>query len=79
MLGIIDWEISTLGDPLAGLVDGGDLFLQSALGDPEAIWGSIPSAARAEIIARLSVAQLRLPLRLTEPRFGAQEDRAQND
>jgi pyruvate-ferredoxin/flavodoxin oxidoreductase len=41
-----------LGDPLAGLVDGGTLFIQSPLADPEAIWGSIPAPARAEILAR---------------------------
>jgi pyruvate-ferredoxin/flavodoxin oxidoreductase len=41
-----------LGDPLAGLVDGGDLFIQSALPDAQAIWGSIPARARAEIVAR---------------------------
>lgn len=41
-----------LGDPLAGLVDGGDLFIQSPLADPDAIWASIPAAARAEILAR---------------------------
>jgi len=41
-----------LGDPLAGLVDGGTLFIQSPLDDPEAIWSSIPAAARAEILAR---------------------------
>jgi pyruvate-ferredoxin/flavodoxin oxidoreductase len=41
-----------LGDPLAGLVPGGDLFIQSPLADPEAIWGSIPAPSRAEITAR---------------------------
>jgi pyruvate-ferredoxin/flavodoxin oxidoreductase len=41
-----------LGDPLAGLVDGGDLFIQSPLTEPEAIWASIPATARAEILAR---------------------------
>jgi len=41
-----------LGDPLAGLVDGGTLFIQSPLADPEAIWGSIPAPSRAEILAR---------------------------
>ncbi len=41
-----------LGDPLAGLSDGGTIFLQSPAADPEAIWGSIPAAARAEVIAR---------------------------
>jgi pyruvate-ferredoxin/flavodoxin oxidoreductase len=41
-----------LGNPLAGLVDGGDVFIQSALPSPEAIWASIPAAARSEILAR---------------------------
>jgi len=41
-----------LGDPLAGLVDGGTLFVQSSLADPEAIWAAIPAPARAEILAR---------------------------
>jgi pyruvate-ferredoxin/flavodoxin oxidoreductase len=41
-----------LGDPLAGLADGGTVFIQSGLQDPEAIWSSIPSGARAEILAR---------------------------
>jgi pyruvate-ferredoxin/flavodoxin oxidoreductase len=41
-----------LGDPLAGLADGGDVFIQSPLPDPEAIWASIPSSFRAEIVAR---------------------------
>ena len=41
-----------LGDPLAGLVDGGCLFMQSPLTDPEAIWSSIPAHARADIVAR---------------------------
>ena len=41
-----------LGDPLAGLVDDGDLFIQSALRTPEAIWAAIPAAACAELIAR---------------------------
>jgi pyruvate-ferredoxin/flavodoxin oxidoreductase len=41
-----------LGDPLAGLVDGGDLFIQSPLPSAEAVWASIPAHARSEIIAR---------------------------
>jgi pyruvate-ferredoxin/flavodoxin oxidoreductase len=41
-----------MGDPLAGLVDGGTLFIQSQLGDPETIWASIPADARARILAR---------------------------
>ncbi len=40
------------GDPLAGLVDGGTLFVQSALTDPTAIWMQIPVAARIRILAR---------------------------
>ncbi len=41
-----------LGDPLAGLVDGGTLFIESAYADPQAIWSSIPAHARADILAR---------------------------
>ncbi|HEX8024945.1 MAG TPA: 2-oxoacid:acceptor oxidoreductase family protein, partial [Candidatus Limnocylindrales bacterium] len=41
-----------LGDPLAGLVPGGDLFIQSSRTDPEEIWRSIPAWARAEIVFR---------------------------
>ena len=41
-----------LGDPLAGLVDGGDVFIQSALPTAEAIWASIPARARGELLAR---------------------------
>jgi pyruvate-ferredoxin/flavodoxin oxidoreductase len=40
------------GAPLAGLVDGGTLFMQTPLADPEEIWTSIPAAARNEIMAR---------------------------
>lgn len=49
---IHDVSAFSLGDPLAGLVDGGTLFLQSALTDPDSIWQSIPSRARAEILRR---------------------------
>ena len=41
-----------LGNPLAGLVDGGTLFIQTPLSDPDAIWATIPTAARAELVAR---------------------------
>jgi len=47
-----DVSAFALGDPLSGLADGGDVFIQSPLTDPEAIWGSIPASYRAEIIAR---------------------------
>jgi pyruvate-ferredoxin/flavodoxin oxidoreductase len=40
------------GSPLAGLVSGGTLFMQTPLTDPEAIWTSIPPDARAEIVER---------------------------
>jgi pyruvate-ferredoxin/flavodoxin oxidoreductase len=37
------------GDPLRGLVDGGTVFVQSALTDAERIWSSIPAESRARI------------------------------
>ncbi|HZP97543.1 MAG TPA: 2-oxoacid:acceptor oxidoreductase family protein [Candidatus Limnocylindria bacterium] len=40
------------GDALRGLVDGGTVFLQSALTDPRAIWASIPPPVRDRILAR---------------------------
>lgn len=40
------------GNALAGLVDGGTIFVQSPLGDPEAIWAAVPMPARGEILAR---------------------------
>jgi pyruvate-ferredoxin/flavodoxin oxidoreductase len=40
------------GRPLAGLSDGGTVFVQSPLADPAAIWSAIPDEARAEILAR---------------------------
>ncbi|MGH3073340.1 MAG: 2-oxoacid:acceptor oxidoreductase family protein [Gaiellales bacterium] len=40
------------GDPLRGLVDGGTVFVNSAWSDPDAIWGSIPEAARQEMLER---------------------------
>ncbi len=54
-----DASAFALGDPLAGLVDGGTLFLESRASEPEAIWASIPADARAEILARgIAVAAL---------------------
>jgi pyruvate-ferredoxin/flavodoxin oxidoreductase len=47
-----DSAVFRYGAPLHGLVDGGTLFLQTALTEPEEIWASLPAAARAEIIAR---------------------------
>jgi len=47
-----DVSAFALGDPLAGLTDGGTIFLQSALADPDAIWASIPAPVRAELLAR---------------------------
>jgi pyruvate-ferredoxin/flavodoxin oxidoreductase len=40
------------GNALAALVDGGDIFVQTSLSDPEAIWASAPVAARNEILGR---------------------------
>jgi pyruvate-ferredoxin/flavodoxin oxidoreductase len=40
------------GNALAGLVDGGTVFVQTALTDPDTIWASIPLKARNEILAR---------------------------
>ena len=47
-------DVSAFGqsDPLAGLVAGGTLFLNSPLADAAGIWASIPAYARAEIVAR---------------------------
>jgi pyruvate-ferredoxin/flavodoxin oxidoreductase len=41
-----------LGDPLAGLVRGGMVFLQSADTEPERIWARIPEGARHRIVER---------------------------
>lgn len=38
-----------LGDPLAGLAEGGMVFIQSARTEPEAIWADIPEPARRRI------------------------------
>jgi len=40
------------GDPLAGLVDGGTVFVPTPLTDPNEIWAALPPATRAEILAR---------------------------
>lgn len=40
------------GDPLAGLVDGGTLFVNSPLRDAALIWQALPARARAEIVGR---------------------------
>lgn len=40
------------GNPLAGLTDGGTVFVQSHLADAEAIWASVPVQARTEILER---------------------------
>lgn len=41
-----------LGDPLAGLTEGGMLFIQSARTEPAAIWADIPEHARRAIVDR---------------------------
>ena len=52
LVSLHDVSAFELGDPLAGLVDRGTVFVQSPLTDPEAIWSSIPAAARADIVRR---------------------------
>jgi pyruvate-ferredoxin/flavodoxin oxidoreductase len=47
-----DVSAFNLGDPLAGLGDGGDVFIQSPLRDADAIWASIPARFRSEILGR---------------------------
>lgn len=40
------------GNALAGLDEGGSVFLQTSLTDPEAIWASVPQPARSTILER---------------------------
>jgi pyruvate-ferredoxin/flavodoxin oxidoreductase len=40
------------GDPLAGLVDGGTVFVPTPLTDPDEVWAALPPATRAEILHR---------------------------
>jgi pyruvate-ferredoxin/flavodoxin oxidoreductase len=40
------------GNPLAGLVDGGTIFVPTPLTDPDEIWAVLPPSTRAEIQAR---------------------------
>jgi pyruvate-ferredoxin/flavodoxin oxidoreductase len=48
-----------LGNPLAGLTEGGMLFVQSTATDPEAIWAGIPEGAR-QLIAQRDIRVLAL-------------------
>jgi len=52
LVSVHDVAAFSLGDPLAGLVDGGAIFVQSPLTDPGAIWSSIPGPVRDEVIRR---------------------------
>lgn len=47
-----DVNAFNLGDPLAGLVEGGIVFIQSAEREPDAVWRGIPARARAAIRER---------------------------
>ena len=40
------------GNPLAGLVDGGSVFVPTQLTDPDEIWAALPAKTRAEMKAR---------------------------
>ena len=52
MVAIHDVAAFRQGRPLSGLADGGILFVESPLPDAEALWASLPSEARAEILSR---------------------------
>jgi pyruvate-ferredoxin/flavodoxin oxidoreductase len=52
MVALYDVAAFGQGDPLAGVVDGGTVFLHSPLADPAQIWASIPPTAREKIVAR---------------------------
>ena len=52
MVAIYDVAAFRQGDPLHGLVDGGTLFVETALSGAEAVWAALPAEARAEILAR---------------------------
>ncbi|MCA8958073.1 MAG: 2-oxoacid:acceptor oxidoreductase family protein, partial [Planctomycetes bacterium] len=47
-----DVNAFNLGNPLAGLDQGGAVFVQSHLEDPEAVWASIPKWARRELLGK---------------------------
>ncbi len=47
-----DTNAFKIGDPLAGLVPGGIVFIQSDERDPAAVWSRIPARARARIQER---------------------------
>jgi len=47
-----DVNAFNLEDPLAGLADNGMVFVQSHKTDPQEIWTSIPSGARALLVAK---------------------------
>jgi pyruvate-ferredoxin/flavodoxin oxidoreductase len=52
MVAIYDVAAFRQGRPLHGLVDGGTLFVETGIGDPEDVWAALPAEARAEILAR---------------------------
>jgi pyruvate-ferredoxin/flavodoxin oxidoreductase len=52
MVALYDVAAFGQGDPLAGVVAGGTVFVHSPLTDPLAIWQTIPAAARRRILAR---------------------------
>jgi len=52
MVALYDVAAFAQADPLAGLNDGGTIFVHSPLPDAERIWASIPAHARARILER---------------------------
>jgi pyruvate-ferredoxin/flavodoxin oxidoreductase len=49
---VFDTNSFRQGNVLAGLVDGGTVFLPTPLADPAEIWAALPPATRSEITAR---------------------------
>jgi pyruvate-ferredoxin/flavodoxin oxidoreductase len=47
-----DVSAFAMGDPLAGLADGGTVFVQTPWRDPAEIWHSVPADARVRMLAR---------------------------
>lgn len=52
MVAVYDVAAFRQARPLQGLVDGGTLFIETGLADPEAIWQALPAGTRADVLAR---------------------------
>jgi len=47
-----DVNAFNLGNPMAGLADGGAIFIQSTFKDPDRVWNEIPNWAREQLIKK---------------------------